>query len=146
MLFLSLQCMDRERRFAAVKYYLTRPLFVKSFNRCVSYYHTCLSLCCRKQSCQVALDTHIFIKSFNRLVKYCLTRVIFAAEFYYRFVKYCLTRYFLLKVLTVLSSTAWQEYFCYKDSTILSSTAWQKYFCRRVLTVLSSTTWHVTFC
>ena len=58
-------------------------------------------LCCRKQSCQVALDTHIFIKNFNRLVKYCLTRVIFAAEFYYRLVRYYLTKESLLSFMII---------------------------------------------
>ena len=41
-----------------------------------------------QQPCQVLLDTLLLVKGFNRLVKYHLIR------------------YFLLKVLTVLSSTA----------------------------------------
>ena len=51
---------DRGRRLTAVKYYLTRIYFVKSFNRLVSYYRTCLFISATE----------------NNRVKYYLTRLL----------------------------------------------------------------------
>ena len=80
---------DGGRQLTAVKYYLTRLYFVKSFNRLFSYYRTCLFISATE----------------NNLVKYYLTRLLFIKSFNGH-VRYYLTRIFLTLSKTGLSSTA----------------------------------------
>ena len=135
----------RARRLAAVHYYLTHLLFVKSFNRFVSY--------CRTRSFISAAETILSSTTWHAyfLLKVLTGLSVTIVHAYLSLLPKTILSsttwhaHFLLKVLTILSGTIVHAYLSLMAKTILSSTTWHGYFLLKVLTILSGTTWQDYF-